>query len=1720
MKNHTYKNQMKTFPFKQVALLGCLAALSWGASPAQAGNDTWVGNTSVNWADSNWTGADNPPLAGDSLYFGLAGSAGAVLNNNLAAGTSFAGLTFNAGASAFTLGGNQIATTAALSDNAVNPEIINLPVVLGAASHSFNVVSGGSLLVGGVISDGGNGYGITLPGEGTVTLTNASTFSGATTINAGTLTLDFNDGGLTNNIINTNSTLALGGGVLNFLVNGGIPAFTSQTFSNLAVNAGLNVISTTTLSGTNYPNISFGAVTATVGGVVEFEGLAYSTDTNDPAQTTVSAVATNNTTTAVTGGFGGNGTATGDFATVGLYDWAAAVSDPVSGYDIVGGSQVSGFYTVAGAGNSTLGGNVDFSTNSAGSHNTDNMASMRFNQSGGFVWSPVSVVTTGGMLVTPNVGAANVYVQGTAGELEPSRGGASATVVWQNNVQGFLIFNVNNFFNNAKSGAGTLVLAGPGTVQALYPSTYTGATYINGATALLSGNDLGAIATGYTNFLNGGTIVANATFNMDDAGADARPFALGSNGGALAAAAGYSLTVDGVVSGTTPLTIGIPANVNNGNVAGLVPGSASGTNTPVYATGRVILTGANSASGGVVLDTGILEVGSVAALPTGGLTFNGGTFQWGGTGPDISAQTVTINSVVATLDANGYSVALANPIGNGGSGSVVVTNSGAAGSGGLFLNGGVSYTGGTTVASGAVLGGTATIAGNVTWKTGSYAALSAASPLTVSGSVTLNDPTVQVIASGLTTGVYPLLTATGGITGGSTVVSVPTGSGAIANGYAGVVSISGNTVILSVTELGVSATWTDAQGDQNWSEGGNWTGAIAPHKAGDAATFGSGGVGSPVNLNQNETVGGITFSNASSYTIIGANTLTLDNTVNNVTHPAAISVTGGTANAINTPVALNVNLTAMVNPGDSLAFGESIANESSPETLAISGGGTAVLSAANSYGPVVGGTPGTFLSGSTLQVGNNASLGAGDVDVAGASTLSASAANVTLPNNLQVASLASLTLNGSSLTLNGVISGAGTVTAASAGTLTLAGANNTYAGNTTIGAGIVSISADGATAGGAGSLGLVPATATANDVIIDGGDLLATASLTLNTNRGIGIGAVSPLNTAITTALVDAAAGKTLAIPGVIASSGNLGMNNLTVNSETGSTGTVALGGANTFNGTNIIVAGSELLENPLALQDATLLYNGQGGRLDFSTETNVTIGALLGDENLVLENDSATAVALTLANNNGVSLYTGILSDADTGASLTVNGPGTQQIGAGSSGGATYTGGTTLNSGTLILGGDTSLTGALYLSGLNGNCSLTLQDSASLTATGIVYVAGAGGTAYPGVSTITLLNNANLSMPAFSFGDSSRVPAGCFVTITNNAVFNDAGGFELEYAEGVTVQNNQVNLNGGTLIVSNFTETYATAGTHQATINFNGGVLLANASDPSGLQFLPDLAALTVDVTNATEEAFINSSNYTITIAAPLTDATGGDAGLVKQGSGILILSGANTYTGPTTVSNGTLLVSGSVSDSSENFAVNDGQAFGAFYNGSTPQIGNLTLGNNTGGTSLVFSNLSTTSSAALAVNEVYLNGPSTIWITDAANLTTPGEYPLFSYSVGIVTNSGHGFSLSLPAGLKATLINDTSISSFALNVISYTPPPVSFNGVTVSGTSLVLSATGGTPGDSLTVYSTTNLTLPLVDWSTVTTGTYDGNGNFNYTVTGAISSGLPYQFYIIEGK
>jgi hypothetical protein len=76
------------------------------------------------------------------------------------------------------------------------------------------------------------------------------------------------------------------------------------------------------------------------------------------------------------------------------------------------------------------------------------------------------------------------------------------------------------------------------------------------------------------------------------------------------------MTIDGVVSGTAPLTIGIPASSANGNTVSLLPGSGAGTANPVAvnASGTVLLTMNDTYTGNTIIASGTLQLGAGGAI--------------------------------------------------------------------------------------------------------------------------------------------------------------------------------------------------------------------------------------------------------------------------------------------------------------------------------------------------------------------------------------------------------------------------------------------------------------------------------------------------------------------------------------------------------------------------------------------------------------------------------------------------------------------------------------------------------------------------------------------------------------------------------------------------------------------------------------------------------------------------------------------------------------------------------------------------------------------------------------------------------------------------------------------------------------------------------------------------------------------------------------------------
>ncbi|NDC87124.1 MAG: hypothetical protein EB088_16180, partial [Betaproteobacteria bacterium] len=136
----------------------------------------------------------------------------------------------------------------------------------------------------------------------------------------------------------------------------------------------------------------------------------------------------------------------------------------------------------------------------------------------------------------------------------------------------------------------------------------------------------------------------------------------------------------------------------------------------------------------------------------------------------------------------------------------------------------------------------------------------------------------------------------------------------------------------------------------------------------------------------------------------------------------------------------------------------------------------------------------------------------------------------------------------------------------------------------------------------------------------------------------------------------------------------------------------------------------------------------------------------------------------------------------------------------------------------------------------------------------------------------------------------------------TGTGVVNQSGG--TVNADAVLLQQGTYNLNGGSLYTFAVADTSTTA---NGVFNFNGGWLLARGNHADFL------TADRVEIKSG--GAIINTAEFDVSINQGMTGA----GSLTKGGTGTLRLKGANTYAGFTTVVDGKLVLSGSVTSTNQ---------------------------------------------------------------------------------------------------------------------------------------------------------------------------------------------------------
>ncbi|KRC81475.1 autotransporter-associated beta strand repeat-containing protein [Sphingomonas sp. Root241] len=1069
----------------------------------------------------------------------------------------------------------------------------------------------------------------------------------------------------------------------------------------------------------------------------------------------------------------------------------------------------------------------------------------------------------------------STYTGGTTvaqGTLQLGNGGTTGSIVGNVVNNGTLAFNRSNIysFGGTISGSGTVSQIGAGTTILTGTNSYSGGTSITAGTLQVSSDaNLGAASGGLT--INGGTLNTTASFT---------------SGRATALAGASTFLTD---PGTT-LTLG-------GAVSG--PGTLTKTGT-----GTLTLAADNSYTGGTTITAGTLQVGNGGAtgsvlgnvLNNGALVFNrSGTLAMGGT--IIGGGSVTQSGPGTTILAAANTYAGPTSVNAG----TLLVNGNQAGATGL-----------TTVASGATLGGTGTIGGGgVSVADGGTLAAGSngVGVLAINGNLALGNASLLAFefGQGNTPGgpLNDLVNVGGNLTLDGTVNVTQTAGGSFGPGvyrmfnYAG--TLTNNGLAIGTMPPGSNVFVQTAVANQvNLANTAGltlnfWDGAGQPKN--DGAIQGGNGVwrlGGGAN-DWTEVSGIVNADYAqNSFAIFQSTggTVTVDNGAGNVLAAGmqfttdGYTIAGGPLTLTGADALVRVGDGSPADPGLTATVSAELAGSA---RLVKDLGGTLVLTGINTY------TGGTAVNGGTLRIAGDANLGAASGGLSfNGGTLNTTA---TFTSN-RAADLAGsgrfLTDTGTSLTLGGVISGAGALNKGGTGTLVLTAANN-YAGGTTISAGTLQLGNSGATGSIVGDVidngalafnrsdvatfaGAVSGSGTVSQS--GAGTTILTGSSSYTGGTTISAGTLQIGNGGATGSIVgDVVDNATLAFnrsdaatfAGLISGTG--GVNQI-------GAGTTTLTGSNSYSGTTTVGAGTLLINgDQAAATGPTGVASGAtlGGTGTIGGDVTIAAGGILAP--------GGTAGPGTLAINGNLALAGGATLNYDFGQANTPGGA--------------------LND-LVNVGGDISLDGTLNVTTSPGgtfgpgiyrviNYAGTLTDNSLAIGT-----IPAGTDFYVQTSVAHQVNLINTDGLALRFWDGAAGGRNDGIITGGDGIWQNVSG------------NDNWTLDDASINAPFLDSAFAIFGGAAGTVTVDQGL---GAINVAGMQFATDGYRIEGDALNIVgPQAIVRvgdgsaaGAGYTTTIASVLAGA----AELVKTDLGTLVLTGTNSYTGGTRINAGTLRIS-----------------------------------------------------------------------------------------------------------------------------------------------------------------------------------------------------------------
>jgi fibronectin-binding autotransporter adhesin len=1538
------------------------------------------GASTFNLTKVNFSGATNGTLvlSGANSYDGTTTiSAGTlVAAHNTALGTTTGATTVTSGAALAFSGGVTVAEAVSVAGTGVSSSgaLVNLSgantlngAVTLTGGATVTAAAGTALTLSGAIIDGASSFALTKTGDGSLALSGASTYDGGTTVSAGTLLVTGSLGATSSVVVASGATLGGTG-----TVNG---AVTIQSGGTLAPGVGqLTLNSSLTIA-------SGGTLAAQINGLSLPTGYYTWVAVNGAVDITDATLTLSGSHTA-TKTAGGQSFVLIDKTGIGAV--SGAFSGLAEGATVsLNGVALTASY-VAGTGNDfqlrgptnqapTLGG--AFTT--AGAVN-DNATTTPF--------SGVTVAdaddATGTFTVTITYTAANGALSSAGGGLAGSAGSYTLTASSPGDLQTLLQALVFTPTANQAAPGNTVV-----TTFTLTPSdgvtagsadatTVVTATSINDAPTAISPTT-GAVSTFDGANATAATLATTDADTGDTYTYTIRSITLGgntqTNDGSLFYFNGASLrsiAPSGLTAGTYTVTVrttdagglffdqAVTVTVTNDlivTVTAIDSNAPSGSYTADAADGsgldlREALYYANNASGNIT----VRFAGTLAGTITLGAAY---TVRDGVTlamDSDTDARAITITAQSFMLGgAFGASVA---------TGDTLTINSS------LADNGSVTSALTKTGAGKLVLGGT-----NSTASTGL-------------NTIAASDGTLQISAAGNlgTDGV----SLSGGVmfaTAGDTLTAtntfdIGTGGASFNQTGSGALTISGNVTGAGLLTKSGGGALTLTGAGNTYSGGlqvnlGTLVGTTAT-LLGNIANSGTvefsqaaGGTYAGVISG----TGGLTKSGAGAVTLTGANTYT-----------------GTTAISAGTLVLNNAGGAALADASAVTISGSGLLQVSTSETIgALTGNGSAATDVTIDSGRTL---TATYASDATMAgvIGGSgafAKAGAGVLTLSGANTYTGtttvSAGGLTASGGSAISDYSAVTVaSGATFTLSsnetlGSIAGAGTV-ALGTNTLTAGGDNTSteFSGSITGSGGLTKAGSGTFTLSTATNSGQTfAATVSAGRLSIDAAARLGTGTLTLAAGATLDVTGATTLTNAVT--LSGAATINTNA--NAVGLSGSISGGTDTLTKSGSGTLTLSSGTSNATAWNMTVSAGGLSVDAAARLGTGTLT-------LASSTTLYVTGAA-------TLVNAVALTGAATISNSAAVTMSGAFSGGAQA---LTKSGSGTLTL-SNTGNEAGLTAGVTVSEGTLAVAADDALVGGAVT--LNGG-TLVLANLNGGTVDNAIVLGASGG-------IVNVASSAAILSGVISGTGSLTKSGGQMLTLSGNNTFS--GAFAINANVVYITHANALGTTAGATTVAD-----------GATLRVDNGLTVAENLTLSGIGVSSGIGAVKINAGGTgsatlsgaitlAADASIGSFNSGDTLT--ISGAISGGYAMTKVGSGTLVLSGANTWTGVTTISAGTLRLSGGSAIADTSALTIMGQS--ALEVNASETIGALT--------------------AAGSNASVTLNNDATLTVSQTTSTTFAGSIVDGTSSTGKLTKAGTG---ALTLSGSNTYTGATTISAGTLAI------------------------------------------------------------------------------------